>query len=145
NFAVNVVPPTVTITASDPVVVEVVGAAGTTDGQFTVTRSGGLAADLMVRVQVSGTVTVPNDYYPIPDNMYIPAGSFSGTIPVYPFADYEYEPTETLNIQILSDPAYSTAVPVSATVIFYSWANLVPLSGDTTSACTSINEVPRVV
>jgi C1A family cysteine protease len=104
--------PTVTITANDPTASE----AGTTTGQFTITRTGATTSALTVNYAVSGTATPGSDYSSIGTSVTIPAGSASATKTVTPINDTTVENDETVVVTLSSNAAYTVGSPNSATV-----------------------------
>ncbi len=108
--------PTVTIAATTPIATE----AGPTAGQFTVTRTGDLAAALSVSYTVSGTATPGTDYVTLPGVATMAAGSPTGTITVTPINDTLVEGEETVVVTLDSSSEYTTGSPSSATVTIVS-------------------------
>ena len=70
-----------------------------------VMRTGDLSAPLRVRLHTGGTASA-NDYTGVPANVTIPTGSASATFIVGAWTDYQWEPTEILDVSITADAAY---------------------------------------
>jgi hypothetical protein len=108
------VPPTVRITATDPVAAE----AGFDPGAVTIFRtgSGGTNRALTVFFNVSGTATPGSDYVALSSPATILAGTFSTTLTITPIDDAIVEPTETVIVTLLASPDYIVATQSVATV-----------------------------
>jgi hypothetical protein len=112
---------TVTIADDDAPVVTIV--AGTADaaepataGQFTVTRSGNMASDLVVSYTIAGTATNGVDYQTLSGSVTILATQPSATITVTPIDDSLGEGSETVILTLAANASYSMGNPSSATV-----------------------------
>jgi len=105
-------PATVTVTASDANASET----GPDNGTFTFTRSGSTAAALVVQYRVGGTATNGSDYASLSGSVTIPAGAASATVTVRPVDDANAEASETVDVTVLPDGAYTVGNPPSATV-----------------------------
>ena len=105
-------PATVTVTASDANASET----GPDNGTFTFTRSGSTAAALVVQYRVGGTATNGIDYASLSGSVTIPAGAASATVTVRPVDDANAEASETVDVTVLPDGAYTVGNPPSATV-----------------------------
>jgi len=92
---------TVGITASALQVSETAGAA-----TLTVTRTGDLAGDLLVVLQVGGTAIVDQDYTPVPTSVAMQPGVSSVTVPLAVLEDALPENPETLTVTLLAGPGY---------------------------------------
>jgi hypothetical protein len=114
NIADDDGPVTVTIAATTQ------AAEPATNGLFTVTRSGGGAAQLQqaltVNFTVSGTATNGVDYAGITSPVTIAAGQTSATIPVTVIDDTLLEGTETVVITINASASYTVGAAGTATV-----------------------------
>jgi hypothetical protein len=114
NIADDDGPVTVTIAATTQ------AAEPATNGLFTVTRSGGGAAQLQqaltVNFTVGGTATNGTDYQTIGTSVVIPAGATSATIPVTVIDDSLLEGTESVVITISASANYTVGATGSATV-----------------------------
>jgi len=104
--------PTVTISASDPSAAE----AGLDAGTMTVTRSGSIAAPLLVHYTVGGSATPGADYSALSGSVTIATGKSSATIAVTPVNDPNIEGNETVAVTLSADSAYRLGVDVSASV-----------------------------
>jgi len=109
----DVATPSVTVTATDNTATE----AGTTTGQFTITRGGGSSASaLSVNISVGGTATSGSDYTAVSSPVTIPANSASTTVTVTPINDSSVESDETVILTITSGSGYTVGSPSQATV-----------------------------
>jgi hypothetical protein len=104
-------PATVTVTAPGNSASES-GAAGS----FTFTRSGSTAAALVVRYGVGGTATNAADYARLPGWVTIAAGQASASVVVTAVNDTEFEGSETVDVTLQPDGAYTVGSPSAATV-----------------------------
>jgi hypothetical protein len=115
--------PVVTLTVNDGVSAE----AGPDPGSFIVTRSGGiLSAALDLRVAVTGSAAINNDYAPNPDmtwlggNIYrvtIPPDQLEATVIVTPINDGIIEDEEIATFTAVNDNAtYTVGEPVTASI-----------------------------
>jgi hypothetical protein len=90
-----------------------------TNGQFTVTRTGGgaaqLAQPLLVNLAISGSASNGTDYQTIANTVTIPASQTTATIPVNVNDDAGVEGTETVIVTVQSG-TYTIGAPSSATV-----------------------------
>ena len=77
-----------------------------TNGQFTVSRTGSTASSLTVNFAVSGSATAGVDYANLGTSVVIPAGSASATIAVNVIDDAIYEGSETVVVTLTANPAY---------------------------------------
>jgi PA14 domain-containing protein/Calx-beta domain-containing protein/thrombospondin type 3 repeat protein len=105
-------PPTVTVSATDASASETAGDPGT----FTISRTGSTASPLTVTYTVGGTATSGSDYASLGNSIVIPAGSASATRTVAPQNDTAVESSETVALNLSSNPAYLVGSPSSATV-----------------------------
>ena len=87
-----------------------------TNGQFTVTRTGSAVGSLTVNFAVSGSATAGVDYANLGTSVVIPAGSASATIAVNVIDDAIYEGSETVVVTLTANPAYTIGAPSSATL-----------------------------
>ncbi len=92
---------TVGITASVLQVSETAGAA-----TLTVTRTGDLAGDLLVVLQVGGTAIVDQDYTPVPTSVAMQPGVSSVTVPLAVLEDALPENPETLTVTLVAGAGY---------------------------------------
>ncbi|MEO6182348.1 MAG: Calx-beta domain-containing protein, partial [Verrucomicrobiota bacterium] len=89
-----------------------------TAASYTVSRTGGAAATLTVKYAMSGTASNGVDYTLLSGSLNFPIGSTNATITVAPIDDFLVEPTESVMVSLLSDPAYAldtTNLAASAT------------------------------
>ncbi len=85
-------------------------------GVITLTRTGPVDADLIVRFSVSGTATPGADYLALTGSATMVAGNSSVTIPVTPLDDSFVEPDETIIVTLNSGAGYTIGSPTRATV-----------------------------
>ena len=78
-----------------------------TNGQFTVTRTGSTVSSLTVNFAVSGSATAGVDYANMGTSVVIPAGSASATLAVNVIDDAIYEGSETVVVTLTANPAYT--------------------------------------
>jgi hypothetical protein len=71
------------------------------------TRAGSTAEPMDVRYSVGGTATNGIDYVTLPGTLTIPTQKKSANLVVQPYADGAFEPTETIEIEVLTGDAYS--------------------------------------
>ncbi|MCH9021415.1 MAG: hypothetical protein IID32_01465, partial [Planctomycetes bacterium] len=102
---------TVSIEATDPVAIE-----PGDDGRFTITRSGSVLGDLLVRYDISGTADNGVDYALLTGSIIIPDGMDSIVLPIDVIDDPIGEGEEFVSITILQDPAYTIGSADSAQV-----------------------------
>jgi serine protease len=108
-----VVPPAVTITATDSDVAE----AATNPGTFMLTRSGDTTAALVVTIATTGTATGTTDYTALPTSVTIPAGAASANVTVTPVDDTTVETGgETVTVTVQAAAGYDVGTPGAATV-----------------------------
>jgi Calx-beta domain/Domain of unknown function (DUF4114) len=104
-----------------PVVLPIVSISSSTDaaepatnGNFTLTRTGDLAAALTVNLAVpTGTATSGVDYTALPTTATFAAGSATATVNVLTIDDTIVEPTETISLALATGSGYS----LSATAV----------------------------
>ena len=106
-----IVPPEVTIAATQPAAAEDPTVAGT----FTVSRSLVSAAALTVNLSFGGTAGA-GDYAPLPSAVVIPGGATSASFDVVPVSDLLVEGTETVTATVEPGVDYTVALPDQATV-----------------------------
>jgi len=105
-------PATVSVAASDASASET----GPDNGTFTFTRTGSTAAALVVQYRVTGTATNGSDYASLSGSVTIPAGAATATVTVRPVDDPNAEGSETVDLTVLPDGAYTVGNPPTATV-----------------------------
>ena len=105
-------PATVSVTASDANASET----GPDAGTFTFSRAGSTAAALVVRYRVGGSATNGSDYTALSGLVTIPAGLASATATVAPVNDPDFEGSETVDVTVLPDGAYTVGALSSATI-----------------------------
>jgi len=103
---------TVSIQATDPSASE----AGPDKGTFTITRTGDTGQPLTVYYTVTGTACTADMQQYLSGAAVIPAGNSQVAIDVTPTIDGIPEPTETVALTLVPDPAYGIGTPASATV-----------------------------
>jgi uncharacterized repeat protein (TIGR01451 family) len=112
-IAVTKVIPLVSIMALDASASE----AGSDPGVFRVNRTGGNSGALTINYTVAGTATNGIDYAGLSASATIPSGSASATLTVTPFDELAVEPTETVVVTLIPNPAYAiNSAANSATV-----------------------------
>jgi uncharacterized repeat protein (TIGR02543 family) len=119
--------PTVSIVASD-------SSAGepSNDGAFTVTRTGDITSSLRVYYSTAGsTASSGADYAALPGYVDIQSGQSSAVIYVVVIDDTIVESSETVQLTISSNSAYTIGSPSSATVTITDNDNAPPPSGNT--------------
>lgn len=94
--------PKISVTASTDTADE----GSSTPGVFTVSRSGGTAADLTVNYALSGTAVAGTDYAGISGSVVIPSGSSSAVVNVTPVQDTQVESMETVTLTLSTNAAY---------------------------------------
>jgi hypothetical protein len=104
--------PEVTIVASIPNAAE-----PSTNGAFTVTRTGSTTGSLTVNYTVGGTATPAVQYQVLSGSVTIPAGQSSAVIPVDVIDDFVADPTVTVIVTLTpAAPTYTVMSPSTATV-----------------------------
>jgi hypothetical protein len=98
-----VIPPTVTITATDPVASE---SDASNTGQFTISRSGTNSLPLTVSFTIGGTAQNGIDYESISSPVTLPVGVSSATITITGRNDPTLEPAETVVLTLNSSAEY---------------------------------------
>ncbi len=116
--------PTVSIVASDPLVVERANDAG----QFILTRYGRLDLPVTVALQWGGTATAAADYVALPDYLTIPAGETFIKLPVVVLPDKYLEQNETVQATILTNTAYNVGSGSASVTIVESDLPLVTIA-----------------
>jgi hypothetical protein len=118
SFTIDVVLPTVTITATDASASEM---PSTDTGKFRIKRTGGCIDNaLSVFYSVSGTATNRTDYQRLRGMANIQAGRTAGSVNVKPIDDTIAEPDETVILTLSPNPSYIIGSPSSATVTIHS-------------------------
>jgi hypothetical protein len=108
---VKALSPSVTITATQPAASE----NGPPAGQFTVTRSGSLAAALPVNLTISGSAINGTSYQLIVNTVTIPAGQRTATIAVNPYQTADTLPT-IVQIAVSAGTGYDLGAAATAQV-----------------------------
>jgi hypothetical protein len=104
--------PNVTVSASTPNATRV----GPTNGVFVVTRSGDTTLPLTVNCSLGGTALNGVDYGLLGTVVIIPAGSASATVTVAPLPSANLVGSQSLQLTLAPDPAYTVSSPATATV-----------------------------
>ena len=100
--------PEVTITATTPTAAE-----PSTNGVFTVTRTGSTVGSLVVNYTVGGTATAGSDYTTLTGTVTIPNGSATATITVAVIDDPIADPGETVIVTLTPNaPVYTVKNPI---------------------------------
>lgn len=90
-----------------------------TPAVLTLSRTGSVAADLIVSYTVGGTAVSGTDYTALPGSVTIPAGSATATVSIAPINDNVSEPLKTVVVTLAGTAAYlveSTAASATASV-----------------------------
>jgi hypothetical protein len=104
--------PLLSIVATETNVVE-----GSRDpGRFTVIRGGNPDYSFTARLSVAGTATFGVDYPAFLTNVYFPCGVTGMDLLISPTNELIVEPSETVNVRLLADPAYTILAPTNAIV-----------------------------
>ena len=127
---VVIVPPTVSITASDANASE----SGPDSGRFTITRNSGNTVPLTVNFTISGSAGNGVDYQAIPTSVVIPAGTNAAHVTISPVDDPTVEAAETVTLTLTSSLEYLIGSPNSATVTIADNDNVPPVVSITTPA-----------
>ncbi|HVN91614.1 MAG TPA: Calx-beta domain-containing protein [Candidatus Binataceae bacterium] len=75
-----------------------------------VSRKGDTSTAITVNYQASGTATNGIDYATLPGTVVIPAKKTSATFLILPYLDGVFEPTETIELKLLSGDGYSVGL-----------------------------------
>lgn len=97
-------PPRITLSAIDPIASEGTNRPAGRTGTFLVHRSGVTNEAVTVGLKVSGTATPGKDYDALPSSVTIPAGARNVRLVVTPVDDSEWEPVETVRLELLPAP-----------------------------------------
>jgi Calx-beta domain/Domain of unknown function (DUF4114) len=88
-----------------------------TNGTFTLTRTGDLAAALTVNLAIpTGTATSGTDYTALATTATFAAGSATATVNVAPIDDTIIEPTETISLALAAGTGYTLGAATAATI-----------------------------
>ena len=117
-----VIPPEVTITASDPSADET----GLQTAAFQLQRTGNTSLTLDVSFLVDGTATPGSDYISLVSPVHFAAGSSTALLTVTPLDDSEREFLESVEVILLEGVDYVTATPSNATVFIIDGDNIPP-------------------
>jgi hypothetical protein len=82
---------------------------GPVAGEFTISRTGSTASDMVVNLQVSGSAANGIDYMLVGSQVVIPAGQVSATIAVTPYVDTASELKEVVQINVVPGAGYEVA------------------------------------
>lgn len=104
--------PIVTVEATVPEAVE-----GGDPGQFVIRRTAPATQPLTVHYRLGGSAIHQADYVASGDRIVIPAGLLQAAINVVPIDDAIREDDETLDIELLPDPAYNLGSPSRAAIL----------------------------
>ncbi len=117
-----IVPPTITVVASDAFAAE----PGANTGTFTFSRTGSTASDLVVNFNVAGSANPGSDYVALGSSITIPAGTAITNIIVTPLDDPALEGDETVEVTPTSSTNYLIGSS-TATVVIHDEDNAPPL------------------
>ncbi|MCP3141841.1 Calx-beta domain-containing protein [Pyxidicoccus xibeiensis] len=105
--------PTVSVAASDATGAE----PGTDTGRFTISRSGGVAGQVLtVGYVLTGTATSGADFTPLSGSVTMAAGVNAVSVDVRPVDDAAVEGRETVVLTVTPDPTYKLGSTASGTV-----------------------------
>ncbi|HEX7652594.1 MAG TPA: Calx-beta domain-containing protein, partial [Verrucomicrobiae bacterium] len=90
---------------------------GIDPGQFTFTRFGTTNQAVTIYYAISGTASNGWDYVKITNNVVIPAGSWSATVPILPRHTGQIIGPVTATVTLLTNAAYALGSPTNATVL----------------------------
>ena len=122
--------PEVTIVASDAAASEL----GPDPGTFTILRTGGTEAAMVVSYTVSGSAGNGVDYQQIPTYVTIPAGAASAIITIAPIDDTLLEGDETVVLTLQGGPGFLVGQPGAATITIADYEILVTIVASDASA-----------
>ncbi|MBK8035659.1 MAG: cadherin-like beta sandwich domain-containing protein [Verrucomicrobiaceae bacterium] len=105
--------PVVSIVASDPTASET----GSDKGVFTISRTGGTAAALIVDYGVNGRAVLGTDYRRLEGRATIPAGLASTTVEIVPFDDALDEGTQDVILQLRTAREYYISPSLSTATV----------------------------
>ena len=111
---------TLQITDNEPtlsVVATTNAAEPATNGQFTITCPTAPSNPVTVRFTMGGTATSGSDYVTLGSSVVLLAGSTSVAVGVVPIDDFVQEPTETMTLTLVADPAYTLAATGSTATV----------------------------
>ena len=104
--------PNITVSTATPEILE----NGMDSGQFTFTRHGSTAGDLLVYYATSGTGTAGVDYAPLPNVVLMPAGQTSIMVPLNPISGQALAPDKTVVVTLATNAAYTSGAPAAAKI-----------------------------
>ena len=94
--------------------------AGTTGGQFTLTRGGDLSSELIVTYVMTGSATSGADYQALPGTATFAAGAADVAVGFTPIDDLIIESNETAVLTVTAGATYGVRAPASATITIVS-------------------------
>ena len=109
---------------------------GSTSGQFTIARSGGLETNLTIKLAVSGTAVAGTDYVAIPTNVTLAAGVASTNLAVT-FATITITSAKTVVLGLLTNSFYLPGLTTNAVV------TLLPASSASNSVASPVGRYWR--
>ncbi|PTL78795.1 hypothetical protein DAT35_37685 [Vitiosangium sp. GDMCC 1.1324] len=113
SITVNVLAPTLSVSASDSTAAE----PGSDTGRFVISRSGGVSGQVLtVQYTLSGTAANGVDFVSLPGSVTLGAGVTSVNLDVSPIDDAAIEGKETVVLTLSPDPTYKLGTTVSGTV-----------------------------
>lgn len=87
------------------------------NGAFTITRTGDTSTALTINLGVRGTATAGEDYIAVPATVNLAGGATSLEIPITVMDDQRAEPTETVKLHLVANPAqYEVFAPMIGSV-----------------------------
>lgn len=89
---------------------------GPVAGEFTITREGSTASDLVVGFSLTGNATNGVDYQSIPTTLVFPAGQVAMKIAVLPYVDAQVEFNEVVYLQLAASSTYTLGSATTAQI-----------------------------
>lgn len=89
---------------------------GPTAGEFTITREGSTADDLVVGFSLTGNATNGVDYQSIPTTLTFPAGQVAMKISLLPYVDSQVEFNEVVFLSLASSTSYTLGSATTAQI-----------------------------
>jgi hypothetical protein len=109
--------PSISIVASDTSALETSAGQSLNPGQFTLARTGNVAAALTVSYLVSGTAANGQDYDSLTGSVTFAAGSSTAVVNINPINDGVYEESETVTLTLKSNSKYALDPQNSASIV----------------------------
>jgi Calpain family cysteine protease/Calx-beta domain/Ser-Thr-rich glycosyl-phosphatidyl-inositol-anchored membrane family len=109
--------PSISIVAGDTSALETSAGQSLNPGQFTLARTGNVAAALTVSYLVSGTAANGQDYDSLTGSVTFTAGSSTAVVNINPINDGVYEGSETVTLALKSNSKYALDPQNSASIV----------------------------